>query len=202
MSVQCWTNSLKTSKCIQNKDTMKKLIIIAYIFRLSCLLIFLYQAWLSFVGFSEKKTFSDQKFVRQEMYPLPLICITTEEFHYSSFNNTFQITNDEYVEGKWKVDGLTERELWDFLSPKLPDLIEKVVIYKTLRNDSDTYSKQKISVDDLPGFGVQIERKDYHSNPRIFCLLFRNYVFRKYVYLYNVFSPILGKILFHLAFRR
>lgn len=158
-----------------HKDNMKKLIIIAYIFRFSCLLIFLYQAWISFDGFLEKKTFSNQKFVRQESFPFPSICITTEGFQYESFNNSFQITNDEYAEGKWKVNGLTEKELWDFLSPKLPNLITKVVIHKTLRNDSETYSKVKISVDDLPGQGVQIERKDYNSNPRIFCLLFRNF---------------------------
>ena len=154
---------------------MKKLVIIAYIFRFSCLFIFLYQAWTSFDGFLEKKTFSNQKFVRQESFPFPLICITTEEFQYDSFNNSFQITNDEYRDGKWKVNGLTEKELWDFLSPKLRNLINKVVVYKTLRNDSETYSKVKISVDDLPGQGIQIERKDYHSNPRIFCLSFRDF---------------------------
>ena len=154
---------------------MKKLIIIAYIFRFSCLFIFLYQAWISFDGFLEKNTFSNQKFVRQESFPLPSICITTEGFQYDSFNNSFQITNNEYAEGKWKVNGLTEKELWDFLSPKLPNLIKGVVIHKTLRDDSETYSKVKISVDDLPGHGVQIERKDYNSNPRIFCLLFRDF---------------------------
>ena len=72
------------------------------------------------------------------------------------------------------MNGLTEKELWDFLSPELSNLINKVVIHKTLRNDSEKYSKVKISVDDLPGLGVQIERKDYNSNPRIFCLLFRD----------------------------
>ena len=153
---------------------MKKLIIIAYIFRFSCLIIFLYQAWISFDGFLEKRTFNIQKFVRQESFPLPSICITTEGFQYDSFNNSFDVTNDDYVDGKWQVNGLTEKELWDFLSPKLSNLIKEVKIQKTLRNDSEKYSTVKISVDDLPGLGVQIERKDYNSNPRIFCLLFRD----------------------------
>ena len=153
---------------------MRRLILFAYLFRFSCLFIFSYQAWISFQDFLEKRTFTNSKFTKQEGSPLPLVCITTEGFDYYSFNNSLNVTNDEYVDGKWKVNNLSERELWDFLSPNLSDLITKIYFYKTLRNDSEKYSKVKIPVENLPGLGVEIKRKDYHSNPRIFCLSIRN----------------------------
>ena len=153
---------------------IKKIGILLFIFRLSCLLIFIYQTWYLFEVYSRKRTLSDIGFIKQDIYPLPSICITSKQFSYDSFNNTFNVTNDEYAKGKWKVYGLSEKELWDFLSPTLPNLIRKIEVYKILEYDSEKYSKVKISVKNLPGFGVDIERKDYYYNPRIFCLSFRN----------------------------
>ena len=153
---------------------MKKFSSSLIFFRLFCLGIFTYQALQLFEDYSEKKTLADIRFIKQDKYPLPLICITTKQFSYDSFNNTFNITYDDIKKGKWKVDGLSEKELWDFLSPTLSDLITKIVVYKTLEIDSEKYSKVKISVENLPGFGVDIERKDYYAHPRIFCLSFRN----------------------------
>ena len=135
--------------------------------------IFTYQAWNVFKEYSEKKTLLDTKFIKQDKYPLPLICISTH-YDYDSFNNTFNITYEDIIKGKWKVDGLSERELWDFLSPTLPNLIKEIKVYKILEKDSEKYSKIRISVENLLSFGVDIERKDYHSLPKIFCLSFRN----------------------------
>ena len=153
---------------------IKRISILLFIFRLSCLLIFIYQTWYLFEVYSRKRTLSDIGFIKQDRYPLPSICITSKQFSYDSFNNTFNVTNDEYAKGKWKVYGLSEKELWDFLSPTLPNLIRKIEVYKILEYDSEKYSKVKISVKNLPGFGVDIERMDYYYNPRIFCLSFRN----------------------------
>ena len=140
---------------------------------MSCLVIFFYQAWNVFEEYTKKRTLADIRFIKQDRFPLPSICISNKLKHTLS-NNTFNITYDEYKTGKWKVDGLSEKELWDSLSPTLPDLIDKILLYKTLKNDSDKYSKVKISVDNLPGFGIDIERKDFYKHPRIFCLSFRN----------------------------
>ena len=167
---------------------MKKLTLSLIFFRLFCFGIFTYQAWHLFEDYSEKRTLADIRFIKQDKYPLPLICITTNKFSYDSFNNTFNITYDDIKKGKWKVDGLSEKELWDFLSPKLPDLINKIVVDKPLEIDSEKYSRVKIPVKNLPGFGVDIERKDYYNHPRIFCLSFRNikvnprYMFLKYFF--------------------
>ena len=153
---------------------MNKLNFFFIIFRLSCLGIFLYQAWYLFEDYSTKRTLADIGFTSQDEYPLPSICITTNNFFYNSFKNTLNITFDEYVRGKWKVNDLSERELWDFLSPKLSDLIQKIVIYKKLEKGGEKYSAVEISVENLSSFGVDIERKDYYVYPRIFCLSLRN----------------------------
>ena len=156
---------------------MKKSTSLFIIFRLSCFGIFAYQAWNLFEDYSKERTLADIRSIKQDKYPLPLICITTKLYSLNNidfFNKTFNITINDFVWGKWKVDGLSEIELWDFLSSKLPDLIDKIVVYKTLKSGGEKYSTVKISVKNLPGFGVDIERKDFWYNPRIFCLSFRN----------------------------
>ena len=152
---------------------MKKLNFFLFIFRISCLVIFFYQAWNVFEEYTKKRTLADIRFIKQDRFPLPWICISNK-LKINLYNNTFNITYDEYKTGKWKVDGMSEKELWDFLSPTLPDLIDKIVLYKTLKNDGDKYSKIQILVENLPGFGVDIKRKDFYYNPRVFCLSLRN----------------------------
>ena len=153
---------------------MKKLTLLLFSFRLSCLVTFIYQAWNSFDDYSEKRTLSDIGFIKQDRFPLPSICITTKKFSHVSFNSTFNVTHDEYKKGKWKAGGLSEKELWEALSPKLPQLIEKIELQKKIEIDGERKAKIVSSVENLSSSGVDIERKDYYKNPRIFCLTFRN----------------------------
>ena len=161
-----------------NMKYMKKLTLLLFSFRLFCLVIFIYQAWNSFDDYSEKRTLSDIGFTKQDKVPLPSICITTRKFSHVSFNSTFNITYGEYSDGKWKASGLSERELWESVSPKLPNLIEKIKFSKKIENDTERAEQIKISVEDLnnSSSGVDIERKDYYMNPRIFCLTPRNLI--------------------------
>ena len=151
---------------------MKKLTLFFFVFRLSCLGFFFYEAWNSFEDYSEKRTLSDIGFIKQDRYPLPMICITTEKKKFL-YDKNINITYEDYLNGNWKINNQSEKKLWDLVSPRLPNLIKKIVLWKTLKIDSDQYSKIKISVDKLPGFGVDIEQMDYHSLPKIFCLSFR-----------------------------
>ena len=153
--------------------SMKKINVFLIIFRISCVVTFFYQAWISFEEYAKKKTLADIRFIKQDRFPLPSICISNK-LMINLANNTFNITYDEYLKGKWKVEGRSEKELWDFVSPTFPNLIKKIVLYKTLGSIGDKYSKVKIPAENLPGFGVDIERKDYYFNPRVFCLSLRN----------------------------
>ena len=96
---------------------------------------------------------------------------------------------DEYEDGKWKVAGYSEKEIWNFISPRLTDLINDLYVYKTLLNNSEKYSKIKIpmtgkNVDDLRAYGLDIKEKDYYSSPKIFCIIFR-YPFRYFHHYIN-----------------
>ena len=155
---------------------MKKLTLLLFSFRLSCLVTFIYQACNSFDDYSQKRTLSDIGFIKQDIFPLPSICISTKKFSHVSFNSTFNVTHDEYKKGKWKDGGLSEKELWESLSPKLSELIEKIEVQKKIENDGERNAKVVSSVEKLRSSGVEIERKDYYINPRIFCLTFRNLI--------------------------
>ena len=128
----------------------------ALIFRLLCLSWFLYQVWIISVDYLQMETFSQTKFVRMEDFPVPLICVTTKDFNYDGFNNSLNITHDDYADGKWNFDGYSVQEIWDFLSPDIEDLMNGVKIENKTTNHSDKYAKVKISSSNLNKSGVNI----------------------------------------------
>ena len=79
---------------------LNRLNAIAYLFRFSCLVIFIYQAWISFEDFFEKRTFSNSRFSKQENVSLPQVCISTNGLEYDSFNNSLNISMDEFKDGQ------------------------------------------------------------------------------------------------------
>ena len=128
----------------------------ALIFRLFCLFLFLYQAWIISESYLQMETFSQTRFVGREEYPVPLICVSTKDFNYDGFNNSLNITHDDYADGKWNVDGYSVKEVWDFLSPDIEDLISGIKIENNTNKHSDKYAKVKISSSNLNKFGVDI----------------------------------------------
>lgn len=135
---------------------MKKLQAIALIFRISCLLLFLSEAWKISKSYLQMETYSQTRFVRKEDYPLPLICVTTKDFIYDGFNNSLNITHDEYTKGKWNFEGYSVREIWDFLSPDMEDLVRGVKIENTTSKYSDKYAKIRVSTTNLNKTGIDI----------------------------------------------
>ena len=127
------------------------------IFRFMCLLLFLYQAWIISESYLQMEKFSQTRFVRKEEYPVPLICVTTKDFAYDGFNNSLNITHDDYVDGgKWHFEGYSVKEIWDFLTPDLDDLMSGVKLENNTTKYSDKYEKLKISVSKLKNFGINI----------------------------------------------
>ena len=122
-----------------------------------CLLLFLYQTWIISDSYLQMETFSQTRFVRKEEYPVPLICVTTKDFAYDGFNNSLNITHDDYVDkGKWHFEGYSVKDIWDFLTPDLEDLISGIKLENTTTNNSDKYEKIKMSVSNLKNFGINI----------------------------------------------
>lgn len=102
------------------------------------------------------ETFSQTRFVRREDYPVPLICVTTKDFSYDGFNNSLNITHDDYENGKWNFDGHSVKEIWDFLSPDIEDLMSDVKIENKTTKYTDKYAKVEISSSNLNKSGVNI----------------------------------------------
>ena len=128
----------------------------ALIFRMFCLVLFLSEAWKISKSYLQMETYSQTRFERKEDYPLPLICVTTKDFIYDAFNNSLNITHDDYTGGKWNFEGYSVREIWDFLSPDMEDLIKGVKIENTTSKNSDKYAKVRISTTNLNQSGINI----------------------------------------------
>ena len=135
---------------------MKKLQATALIFRLLCLLLFLCEAWKISNSYLQMETFSQTRFVRKEDYPVPLICVTTKDFLYDGFNNSLNISHDDYASGKWNFEGYSVREVWDFLSPDLEDLMRGMKVENTTTKYSDKFEKVRISTANLNKSGINI----------------------------------------------
>ena len=135
---------------------MKTLQAASLIFRIFCLVLFLSEAYKISKSYLQMETYSQTRFVRKEDYPLPLICVTTKDFIYEGFNNSLNITHDDYTGGKWNIEGYSVREIWDFLSPDMEDLIRGVKIENTTSKYSDKFAKVRISTKNLNKSGINI----------------------------------------------
>ena len=126
------------------------------IFRLSCLFLFLYQVWIISVDYSQMETFSQTKFVRMEDFPVPLICVTTKDFNYDGFNNSLNLTHEDYAGGKWHFEGYSIKEIWDFLTPDIKDLMSGIKIENKATKYADKFGTVKISSSNLTKYGFDI----------------------------------------------
>ena len=153
---------------------MRKLLV--RIFRVFCWFLFLFEAWHCVEVYTQKRTVSNTYIGKQELHPKPHLCITTDRFNYDSFNNSINISHEEYIKGRWRKNDLTAEQLWSFLTPELHDLISKISVQKTLAAESEQYNTIHIPISDKTNFtanGLEIVVKDYYWHLRAHCLTFR-----------------------------
>ena len=164
---------------------MRKLLV--RIFRVFCWFLFLFEAWHCLEVYTQKRTVSNTYIGKQELHPKPHLCITTDRFNYDSFNNSINISHEEYIKGRWRKNGLTAEQLWSFLTPDLHDLISKISVQKTLAAESEQYNTIHIPISDKTNFtanGLEIVVKDYywhlrapHHNRKLYWGIQTNQVF-------------------------
>ena len=151
--------------------------VVVYIFRLSCIIFFLYLAVnVCFRNFINQEKITKTIKVNQQDYQRPLICITALEFNYAEFNSSLNITFDEYKEGRWKIGDLTEEESFRAVAPKLSHLIKSIEVSNTSGVIGDAYELIKTSVDDesLNKSGIEIIQKDYYHYLSNYCIKLRH----------------------------
>ena len=151
---------------------MKKTLLI-FIFRLFCVILFLYQSLVLWNEFSLKSTVSKTFKENHQKVPFPHFCLTTSLFNDHNFNKSLNFTHDEYVFGRWRTEDMAEEELFEFLGMQLHELIDKIKIRKTMNSLGDYYESHKIKVREdtvLEDHGLKLYRKDYYKSKHVFCL--------------------------------
>ena len=92
-------------------------------FRFSCWVLFVIQAFNCTEQFMVQKPATATSYDKQEKWPLPSVCFGSTTF----FNETLKslVTKEEYDNGRWRIDQLniSEKELFDSLTPRLHDLV-------------------------------------------------------------------------------
>ena len=109
-----WISIKMTSKNYQ--------IIFVYIFRISCVLFFCIEAYLCLHSYLYSNLTTRTLKLKQEERILPEICITSMGIS-PEFQKLHNLSKAEYIDGKWKIEGFTEEELYKSISVKLHELI-------------------------------------------------------------------------------
>ena len=131
---------------------------------------------------------------KQEDWPTPAICFGPSSFYNQPAGQT--VDKKEYDQGGWSSGqlNLTERELFDLLTPDLSHLTPLVKIQKFLHEKSGGKTKltcEESSSSLLPGDayedievnmrnmtevfekGLEVVRCDYYYIPKCYCLTLR-----------------------------
>ena len=116
------------------------------LFRILCLIVFVNQVVVIMKEYKSQKPVTSVRNEKQEDFPLPIFCISTDEFNYEDFNTTANITFDEYSRGKWRTNNMSEEELFDFLSPSLSNLVGKIKIANNTDPVDDSYETFEIII--------------------------------------------------------
>ena len=144
--------------------------------RILCIAIFLYQASICFDQFKNQGGASKTEFVNQEKYPRPLVCLSSKGFGHKPFNDTGNLTFQDYLWGSWKIGNLSEEDTFNFFAANISDLISSIRIDRHLGPIGNKYKRHYFTIDEKSNFtdmGIQISRKDYYVYLKTFCLNMR-----------------------------
>ena len=150
--------------------------VILYIFRIGCILFFCYIAiYVCFLSFINQEIITSTSKQKQQDYQRPLVCVTALQFNYAKFNSSYNITFEQYRDGRWKVGNLTEEETFSALAPKLSDLVKSIQVCNTSGVVGDSYEIVTTSVDreNLSKNGIDIIQKDYYHYLSNHCIKLR-----------------------------
>ena len=88
-------------------------------------------------------------------------------------NQTLALTYKDYMNGKWKNDNLSEVDLYDTVSPKIFNLVKKVLIRNLTSPFSDAYEEITYDIHkntNYEAIGIEFTRKDYYVTLKTYCL--------------------------------
>ena len=94
--------------------------------------------------FLQQNTVTRDLTQNQELHPRPELCLSYLSKLITGTNIT-NMTNKEYRQGNWRIQGFSEEELFDKISPNFEDLVNKFIIQRT--TSSGKYTKTQDSCD-------------------------------------------------------
>ena len=131
------------------------------LFKLTCWILFLYQAFRCLDKFFQQKTATKNSYVNQEQYPRyiycltmkmyridfdlsrPLICLGSVQFTHLNKSMQALIPNKNYTRGQWRSERLDmdEEELFEHLTLELSELLDYIRINKEKEKGEATERK-------------------------------------------------------------
>ena len=93
-------------------------------------------------------------------------------FSYNT-NQTLALTYNDYRNGTWRNDNLSEHQLYDTVSPQIFNIVKKVIIRNRTSPFSDAYEVITYDIEkniDYETLGIEFTRKDYYVTLKTYCL--------------------------------
>ena len=150
------------------------------IFIAGCGSLFIYKASECVYSFVTQEPLARSTVERQELHPLPSICISPSKLPGEIFSSRNLTLNEYQKEGKWRSEfSSTEEEaIYNELSASFEDLVEKITLHKGVNEASDSYEQLILHTETE---GLILERCDYYYNLKCFCVQFREDIASKVI---------------------
>ena len=147
-----------------------------WLFRFSLTAVFAYKAVEIILHYLAYETVSQQKYVRQETQALPMVCVASPYWGKEKLDD-IEIDIKRYQKkGIWTSELNTDdaNTVYDFISPKLSDILAKVRVRRRRDVLRDSYENYDFLPEDLENGagpkGLTIMRMDYYDEFKIYCL--------------------------------
>ena len=151
--------------------------IFIYIFRIFCVILFLYQAYKIGEEYVQEKTGTQISQTSQEMFPKPQFCISVPMLDYSHdiLDEKDLISFDEYENGKWLPKNSKEsaEQFFDRINPNFSDIVSEIQIEFQEESQGDKYYNKvlkNVSATELRKVGVSLVRCDYYWYLKCYCI--------------------------------
>ena len=164
----------KPMQQIKEEAKLLRLEKLKWLITFSLFLLFMYKACECIKQHTRFETVTRTSEDSQEKYPLPQICVSQAEIS-NQVLQSLNITSKGYrSQGIWQStkNNFTEEEIYERLSTKFEDIIEKLVV-DVLHEDNDNYDKITI-FEQFPNGSNSIDLEltscDYYYSLQCFCI--------------------------------
>ena len=164
----------KPMQQIKEEAKLLRLEKLKWLITFSLFLLFMYKACECIKQHMRFETVTRTSEDSQEKYPLPQICVSQAEIS-NQVLQSLNITSKGYrSQGTWQStkNNFTEEEIYERLSTKFEDIIEKLVV-DVLHEDNDNYDKITI-FEQFPNGSNSIDLEltscDYYYSLQCFCI--------------------------------